>query len=91
MVFRPEEVDAFKKIFAESCELIRASDGCEYLELVQDVNDPAIFFTISIWRDPDDLLNYRNSELFGRTWKATKALFAAKPEVWSTDVIRELP
>ena len=90
MSFRLEEVEAFKDIFTSSCELIRASEGCEYLELIQDVNDQRIFFTISIWRDAESLNNYRNSELFGRTWKATKALFDQKPEVWSADVIKQL-
>jgi quinol monooxygenase YgiN len=84
MVFRADETDAFLHIFDAGCEEIRASGGCRHLELVRDRDDPRIFFTISIWENEASLDAYRKSDLFRRTWTATKMLFDDAPEAWST-------
>ena len=85
MQFRPEEVSGFIELFESQCEAIRAFHGCNYLALLQDANDTAIFFTHSVWDSTDALEAYRNSELFKSTWARTKALFAGKPVAWSTN------
>ncbi len=90
MVFRIDATNEFLHIFDAGCEKIRASDGCHYLELVRDENDPRIFFTISIWENNAALNAYRKSDLFKRTWSATKVLFDDAPEVWSTESHRKL-
>lgn len=87
MVFREEETDAFRNIFHESAPFIRKREGCKHLELWNDLNSPNIFFTFSLWDRPEDLESYRQSELFGTTWKKTKALFADKPEAWSVNQV----
>ena len=87
MTFRPDSWADFLDIFEKSCERIRASEGCHHLELVQDVNSPEIFFTLSIWEDEESLNGYRNSELFAATWEKTKALFGDRPSAWSTNVV----
>ena len=58
-------------------------DGCKHVELMQDINNPTIFFTFSIWENPSDLEAYRQSELFKGVWAKTKVLFGDKPEAWS--------
>lgn len=84
MRFRSEEVDKFKALFDQQKEKIRAFPGCEFLELLQSQDDPQIFFTLSFWTGEDALEAYRSSQLFKGTWAATKELFEARPEAWST-------
>ncbi|MBI1222022.1 MAG: antibiotic biosynthesis monooxygenase [Bacteroidetes bacterium] len=84
MSFREEEIDAFKEIFERSKDNIRAFPGNRHVEMLQDVHHPGICFTYSWWDSEESLNAYRNSELFETTWAATKVLFNAKPEAWST-------
>ncbi|TXD47277.1 putative quinol monooxygenase [Polaribacter sp. IC073] len=85
MSFHQEHIATFESIFEEKKQFIRASKGCNLLELYQDKNNPEIFFTYSYWETPQDLENYRTSKLFTTVWAKTKALFNAKPEAWSVD------
>lgn len=85
MTFQPEKVNEFLEIFNESKQLIRNMPGCSHLELLNDTNSPNIFFTYSYWNSENDLNNYRNSEIFSKVWKSTKALFIAKAEAWSVE------
>lgn len=85
MTFEPQRVPEFEALFNENKSKIRAFQGCNHLELLQDKNASNIFFTYSFWTDPKDLENYRQSELFQNVWSATKQLFCAKPEAWSVD------
>lgn len=87
MTFQEDKVEDFLKVFDESKEKIRAMQGCRYLELMQDVNQPAIFMTHSHWLSENDLNNYRDSELFKSTWAKTKPLFADKPLAFSVESV----
>ena len=89
LTFAPENIPAFISIFESSKNKIRAFEGCEHVELLNDVENPHIFFTRSIWRTEDDLNLYRHSELFKATWAKTKVLFAQKPEAWTTKLLNE--
>ncbi|GLB52447.1 antibiotic biosynthesis monooxygenase [Neptunitalea chrysea] len=90
LTFQPEKVEEFKAMFEAKKELIRNFEGCEFLELYQDKNEPHIFFTYSYWQDEADLENYRNSDLFKEVWKTTKAWFGNKAEAWSVDKLVSL-
>ena len=83
MRFRKAKVPEFLELFRENCEAIRASPGCLYLELLQDVKAPNTYFTLSVWQSEDALAAYRASELFITTWKKTKKLFRKKANAWS--------
>lgn len=85
MTFEPEKVNDFLFCFAEWKLKIRAMPGCTHLELLNDINNPSIFFTYSYWNSEEDLNNYRNSALFESVWTKTKTFFAAKPEAWSVE------
>lgn len=87
MTFRPEAVEDFKAVFDSSKERIAAMPGCSHVELLQDVDNPCIFFTYSLWDGPEYLEAYRHSELFKGVWAKTKILFDAKPEAWSTETL----
>ena len=80
MRFQEDKIEAFLENF----------EGNRLLELYQDKNDLRIFFTYSYWEKESDLENYRKSELFGKVWKFTKALFSDKPEAWSVDKLESL-
>ena len=83
MTFKPENLPLFLKIFHDSKEQIRAMKGCRHLELWQDLHAPHVCSTFSIWESEEHLNAYRNSELFGKVWPNTKALFAEKPNAFS--------
>ena len=85
MTFREESTEEFQEIFEASKHKIRAMDGCQYLELLRDINQPNIFMTHSHWNSETDLNNYRDSELFRTTWAKTKVLFAEKPLAFSVE------
>jgi quinol monooxygenase YgiN len=77
LTFEPQNVDEFQAIFNRSSALIRAFEGCQGVRLMRDLDNPFIFFTISIWDSEAHLNRYRKSELFIATWASTKKLFAA--------------
>ncbi|WP_299016620.1 antibiotic biosynthesis monooxygenase family protein [uncultured Polaribacter sp.] len=85
MSFHQKHVSAFLNMFEDKKVRIRASKGCQLLELYQDKNNPDIFFTYSYWQTASDLENYRNSDFFKETWQETKTYFNDKPEAWSVD------
>ncbi len=87
LTFKPENVEEFKMIFKSNWQRIKGFEGCEHVELLQDENNPCVFFTYSLWNDEASVENYRRSELFEGVWTATKKLFNDKPEAWT---LREL-
>ncbi len=84
MHFRSEEISNFKLLYEGVKLNIAGFEGCEGVKLVQELNNPGILFTISLWKSEEHLENYRKSELFRDTWAKTKLLFAAKPMAWTT-------
>lgn len=84
--FDPGRVEDFMKIFEQSKLQIASFPGCEGLTLLRDAGQPHVFYTYSLWQHESDLENYRRSELFKRTWAATRALFNDKPMAFSTVV-----
>ncbi len=90
MTFKKENIASFEQIFKEHQQLIRAFEGCSFLELYQDRKDPAIFFTYSYWDDETYLERYRKSTLFKTVWAMTKKLFSERPQAWSVDKIATL-
>ena len=85
MTFREEEILNFKSVFDSVKDKIQDFEGCHGVQLLQDRENKAIFFTYSIWENEEALNAYRKSEFFGSTWKKTKALFSEKPQAWSLD------
>ncbi|WP_298479829.1 antibiotic biosynthesis monooxygenase family protein [uncultured Maribacter sp.] len=81
--FKEEHISTFENLFEETKENIRNFNGCQFLELYQDKNNPTIFFTYSYWQDESYLEVYRNSDFFKKVWRKTKVLFHDKPQAWS--------
>lgn len=91
LTIREEEVETFKAYFNTVCDTIRAQEGCHLLQAWQDMHQPSIFFTYSLWDNEEYLNKYRDSAFFLQFWKTVKQWFGAKAEVWSFDKIVDLP
>lgn len=87
MTFNTERVNDFKNVFEEKKELIAGFNGCTKVNLLQDISNPNIFFTISEWQDESFLETYRNSALFRETWSTVKQWFAAPPIAHSVHIL----
>jgi heme-degrading monooxygenase HmoA len=87
LTFKPEFIPDFIKIFEESKTLISNFEGCQQVELLNDITNKNIFFTYSYWQDENALNTYRESELFKNVWAKTKILFDDKPNAWSVEKI----
>ncbi|WP_420322329.1 putative quinol monooxygenase [Flagellimonas sp.] len=83
LTFKPENIPSFERIFETTKSGITDFQGCNKVELYQDLKNPCIFFTYSFWDKESDLENYRASDFFKEVWSKTKQLFAEKPEAWS--------
>jgi quinol monooxygenase YgiN len=87
MSFHPDKVETFLEIYKNNRDKIGNFEGCSHVELLQDENDPSVFFTYSIWKSEEALNKYRGSEVFSHVWSATKVLFNDKPRAWSVKEI----
>lgn len=87
LTFAKDKAADFLVIFEEMKHQIRGFEGCRHLELWRSRADANVFFTMSIWDSEAHLDEYRQSEVFVRTWQRTKALFAERAEAWSVDVL----
>lgn len=83
MEFQPARVNEFLDMFTEIKSLIRNFPGVHQLELHQDLKNQNVYYTYSHWEDEAALNAYRHSELFGKIWPRTKAMFAAPPTAYS--------
>jgi quinol monooxygenase YgiN len=90
LIFKEEHIDDFKTLFNARKEQIKNSDGCSLLQLWQDHENPAIFYTYSLWSAPHHLETYRLSELFRETWTTVKGWFAHEPFAFSANKITEV-
>jgi quinol monooxygenase YgiN len=91
MTFDEAKVEEFRTMITQNAYLIQACEGCEYLRILQDKDQPNVFFTYSYWESDAHLEMYRKSELFNKIWSFAKAGFISKPEAWSTQLVIELP
>ncbi len=90
MHFTEAGVDEFLQIFNANKQAIRNFDGCTHLQLLKDVDEPNTYVTLSHWNGPEDLENYRKSELFGKVWGRVKTLFAERTQAFSLEKFIEV-
>ena len=90
MTFQKDKISDFLAIFNASKHKIRQFEGCQHLELLQDLSQSNVLMTYSFWENEAALENYRQSALFQTTWAATKMLFAAKPVAFSSKRLENL-
>jgi autoinducer 2-degrading protein len=83
MTFQEGKAEEFGQIFHKVKNKIKTFRGCIFVEILQDLQDPNIFMTYSVWSSEADLERYRNSELFKDTWAIVKVLFSKPAEASS--------
>ena len=90
LTFREDFVADFLQKLDQRKQRIRDFEGCQYLQILQDKNQPNIIFSHSYWDSEKALNTYRHSDFFAETWQFTKSGFSAKPEAWTLNNLQEL-
>lgn len=90
MHFHEAGKEEFLVLFDQVSQHIRGQKGCHALCLYEDVADPCILYTDSLWETEGHLEAYRGSQLFRDTWRKTKLFFAQKAAAWSMEEIRSV-
>jgi len=90
MTFRPDEGDAFERLFGRYHNQIRSAPGCLSLEMLKAHESEGVYFTYSSWETEQSLGLYRQSALFAEVWPQTRAMFAAPAEAWTVEVLYDL-
>lgn len=85
LTFQEDKIPDFTSHFSMHKNDIRNFEGCLFLELYQDTDNPCIFFTYSYWENAAALENYRHSKVFKDIWATVKVWFGTKPEAWSVN------
>jgi len=80
---RPGKETVFQSHFADVCNDIRTFPGCTHLELMRDVDEEGVFYTLSKWTSATHLEEYRKSPLFKNTWEKVKPLFSEAAKAFS--------
>ena len=70
----PDDVEAFRSLSMRMKGTANARDGCAFLDVAQDVGDPATFRLIEGWRDQAALDAHGASEEFQGVLKEAAAL-----------------
>lgn len=81
--FQQEQVETFLSHFEQVKWSVATFPGCRGMKLIQDIKNPCVVMTYSIWENEEALENYRISPLFQSIWPTIKPWFSAKPEAWS--------
>jgi quinol monooxygenase YgiN len=84
MSFQLDKLNAFLQHFEQHRQQIRYFEGCQYLQILQDAQNPNVLFSYSYWASAEHLEAYRRSEFFQLVWRYTKTLFDAPPQAWTT-------
>ncbi|MBN9295176.1 MAG: antibiotic biosynthesis monooxygenase [Flavobacteriia bacterium] len=83
--FQEDRIQDFLDFFETVKYKVAAFPNCHGMKLLQDIHQPNIVFTYSLWESEDDLNIYRDSELFSNVWPTIKPWFATKAEAWSVN------
>ena len=78
-----DKVEEFTSIYSKDGHKVQSFPGCMHLEILKDIHDKRVFFTISKWESESHLNIYRNSDVFKNIWSSFKPLFAESAEAWS--------
>lgn len=85
--FQANHIGDFLAFFETIKHEVNSFPGCNGMQLLQDMNNPCIVFTYSLWNAPSDLDAYRNSKTFGQIWPTIKPWFAVPAQAWSVNAV----
>lgn len=81
--FPADAVEEARRQLTAQAPLVRQSEGCQRLEIIESTDQVGMFITYSYWRDADDLNRYRRSEVFKGFWGRVKPLFSQPARAYS--------
>ena len=70
----PDDVEAFRSLSLRMTTMAKTRDGCAFLDVAQDIGDPATFRLIEGWRDQAALDAHGASDEFQSVLKDAAAL-----------------
>ena len=81
----PDDVEAFQSIALRMANAARSRDGCAFLDVAQDLSDPATFRLVEGWRDQTALDAHGASDEFQAVLKdaATLGVVGRSIDVYS--------
>jgi len=83
--FQVEHREAFLEIFAKHKISIQDFEGLQEIKLLEEMENPGVFFTHSIWDSHVCLENYRDSAYFRKIWSTIKPWFNERAQAWSLE------
>ena len=75
---KPESVEAFKAATVENAHNSVQEPGIARFDVVQELDDPARFVLIEVYRTPDDPAKHKETAHY-QTWRDTVADMMAEP------------
>ena len=70
----PDDVEAFRSLALRMATTAKSRDGCVFLDVAQDISDPATFRLVESWRDQAALDAHGASNEFQAVLKDAAAL-----------------
>ncbi|MCS7077376.1 MAG: antibiotic biosynthesis monooxygenase [Bacteroidia bacterium] len=83
LTFHENTVQEFLALFEQHAPQIKKYPGCMHLALYKDIDLYGRFCVHSVWKDKQDLENYRSSDFFKGLWSKMKVLFKEKALAFS--------
>jgi len=83
LTFSAEAREDFISVFTQHKIDMKAFPACKKLESMEDIDQPGLFFTYSIWDSEEALEEYRSSDYFRKIWGTIKPWFDERPQAWS--------
>jgi len=75
---KPEQVEAFKAASIENARQSVREPGIARFDVVQQLDDPARFVLVEVYRTADDAARHKQTEHY-RVWRDTVADMMAEP------------
>ena len=82
-----DALQAFQNIYAKRNPYKNGVAGCLSVEILRDINESNICYTLSEWETNEALEEYRNSAYFKQTWPMVKALLSKRAEAYSLETL----
>ena len=84
-----DSTDEFIKYINSIHDEIFQFTGCHNMEVLNDKDDPKVFFIYTIWKNETELNKFRNSSFNRNFWNTLQDLCESRPEVWTVENIFE--
>lgn len=83
MTIDADRQDDFESVFSGARSKIASFNGCQELRMLKAIDSTGVYTTVSTWTNQDALEQYRQSDLFKKTWSTVKPMFTARAVAYS--------